>query len=156
MMARWSVYVVRCRDGALYTGIATDVRRRVAEHARKRGKGAKSLRGRGPLHLVFQRTIGSRGLALRVEGAIKKLPKARKEELIVRETLVDRMVEVARGGPGPLHPDPRGPRRRPGVLAGQRAPRRKLQIEAGVLFGPRNAAYIAAMEPRDVAGEGEP
>src|SRR5207249_11459149 len=43
LTARWSVYVVRCRDGALYTGIATDVRRRIAEHARAGGKGAKSL-----------------------------------------------------------------------------------------------------------------
>lgn len=97
-MARWSVYVVRCRDGALYTGIATDVRRRIAEHAQNRGKAAKSLRGRGPLHLVFQRAIGSRGLALRVEGTIKKLPKARKEELIVQKIMVDRMVELARAG----------------------------------------------------------
>ncbi len=81
---RWSVYVVRRRDGALYTGIAIDVRRRIAEHARQTGKGAKSLRGRGPLHLVFQRVIGSRGLALRVEGTIKRLSKARKEELVVQ------------------------------------------------------------------------
>jgi len=96
MSRRWSVYVVRCRDGALYTGIATDVRRRIAEHARRRGKGAKSLRGRGPLHLVFQRVIGSRGLALRVERTIKKLPKARKEELIVQEVVVDRLIHLAR------------------------------------------------------------
>src|SRR2546427_2186880 len=93
---RWSVYVVRRRDGALYTGIATDVRRRIAEHAWKTGKGAKSLRGRGPLHLVFQRVIGSRGLALRVEGAIKRLPKARKEELVVQETILDRLIRLAR------------------------------------------------------------
>ncbi len=93
---RWSVYVVRCRDGALYTGISTNVRRRIAEHAQKRGKGAKFLRGRGPFRLVFQRTIGARGLALRVEGMIKKLPKARKGELTARTTVVDRMVEKAR------------------------------------------------------------
>jgi len=93
---RWSVYVVRCRDGRLYTGIATDVRRRIAEHSRKRGRGAKSLRGRGPLHLVFQRIVGPRGLALRVEGAIKKLPKAQKEELIVQEIRVDRLMDLAR------------------------------------------------------------
>jgi putative endonuclease len=95
-MARWSVYIVRCRDGSLYTGIATDVRRRIAEHARDRGRGAKFLRGRGPLLLVFQRAIGTRGLALRVESAIKKVPKARKEELITRRIVVDRMIELAR------------------------------------------------------------
>lgn len=97
-MTRWSVYMVRCRDRALYTGIAIDVRRRIAEHARSRGKGAKSLRGRGPFHLVLQRAIGSRSLALRVEGAIKRLPKARKEELIVRTIMFDRMITRARAG----------------------------------------------------------
>jgi putative endonuclease len=87
---------VRRRDGALYTGIAIDVRRRIAEHAGERGRGAKSLRGRGPLRLVFQRVIGPRGLALRVEGRIKKLPKARKEELIVRKVMVERLIHLAR------------------------------------------------------------
>jgi len=75
------------------------VRRRIAQHARRRGGGAKSLRGRGPFRLVFHRAVGSRGLALRVEGAIKRLPKARKEELIVREIIVDRLVETARARP---------------------------------------------------------
>jgi len=42
-MATWSVYIVRCRDGSLYTGVATDVRRRLAEHARLGGRGAKYL-----------------------------------------------------------------------------------------------------------------
>jgi putative endonuclease len=81
-MTQWSVYIVRCRDGTLYTGIATDVRRRIAEHARNQGRGAKYLRGRGPLKLVFVRAIGARGTALRVESRIKKLPKARKEALV--------------------------------------------------------------------------
>lgn len=81
-MAGWSVYIVRCRDRTLYTGIATDVRRRVAEHARRGGRGAKYLRGRGPLRLVYARRIGSRGAALRAECRIKKLSKARKEALI--------------------------------------------------------------------------
>jgi len=87
---------VRRRDGGLYTGIAIDVRRRIAEHARKTGNGAKSLRGRGPLHLVIQRVIGSRSLALRIEGAIKKLPKARKEDLVVQGDMVDRLIHLVR------------------------------------------------------------
>ncbi|MEK7799611.1 MAG: GIY-YIG nuclease family protein, partial [Acidobacteriota bacterium] len=81
-MAQWFVYIVRCGDGTLYTGIATDVRRRIAEHARHDGRGAKYLRGRGPLRIVLVRAIGARGLALRIESRIKKLPKARKEALI--------------------------------------------------------------------------
>ena len=84
-MAQWFVYIVRCGDGTLYTGIATDVRRRIAEHARHDGRGAKYLRGRRPLRLVFVRAIGARGLALRIESRIKKLPKARKEALIAHQ-----------------------------------------------------------------------
>ncbi len=86
-MASWSVYIVRCRDGSLYTGIATDVRRRFLEHRRGAGRGAKYLRGRGPLRLVFTTPIGPRSRALRVECQIKKLPKARKEALIVSRPL---------------------------------------------------------------------
>jgi putative endonuclease len=78
--AEWSVYMVRCRDGKLYTGIATDIERRIAEH--QAGKGAKYLRGRAPLMLVFKKKIGSRSLALKVEQAIKKLPKCRKETIV--------------------------------------------------------------------------
>jgi putative endonuclease len=78
--AEWYLYMVRCRDGKLYTGIATDIERRIAEH--QAGKGAKYLRGRTPLKLVFKKKIGSRSLALKVEQAIKKLPKCRMEKII--------------------------------------------------------------------------
>ncbi len=81
-LQRWSVYLVRCRDGTLYTGIATDVARRFAEHRKNGGKGARYLRGRGPLRLVFQQAVGSRSLALRLEHRIKRLPKVQKERLV--------------------------------------------------------------------------
>ena len=76
----WYLYIVRCRDGSLYTGIATDVARRLALHTA--GKGAKYLRGRGPLTLVYQTRIGSRALALKTEGRVKALPKMKKEQLV--------------------------------------------------------------------------
>jgi len=91
---QWSVYIVRCGDGALYTGIATDVRRRFSEHPQSNGRGAKYLRGKRPLQLVFARVIGSKGLALRVERRIKKLPKVQKEELIDQEEKVNEIVEL--------------------------------------------------------------
>jgi len=94
-MPRWHVYLVRCRDGALYTGIATDVSRRLAEHEQGAGKGAKYLRGKGPLRLVLNKAVGRRGLALRVEARIKRLPKARKEELIGQDALIGRIVTQA-------------------------------------------------------------
>jgi putative endonuclease len=93
--SRWSVYLVRCRNGSLYTGIATDVARRFAEHQNEKGKAAKYLRGKGPLQLVFERTIGDRQLALSVERRIKKLSKARKETLIERHDAIDRIVSQA-------------------------------------------------------------
>ena len=74
--------MVRCRDGSLYTGITTDVARRFAEHQASNGTGAKYLRGRRPLMLVFQTELGSRSLALSVESKVKKLSKGRKEELV--------------------------------------------------------------------------
>ncbi|MHC5037508.1 MAG: GIY-YIG nuclease family protein [Planctomycetota bacterium] len=81
-MALWHLYMVRCSDGTLYTGITTDVPRRFEEHERSGRRGAKCLRGRGPLQLVFSRSIGGRGMAQRLEARIKKFPKARKEALV--------------------------------------------------------------------------
>ncbi|MDX1707417.1 MAG: GIY-YIG nuclease family protein [Desulfobacterales bacterium] len=71
--------MVRCRYGSLYTGIATDVKRRFVEH--QKNTGAKYLRGRGPLTLVFQQPIGRKDLALKVERYIKRLSKPKKETL---------------------------------------------------------------------------
>jgi len=79
----------------LYTGITTDVARRFAEHQENKGAGAKYLRGRGPLVLVFQKKLGSRSLALSVESKVKKLPKIRKEELIRDNTLIEEIIKKA-------------------------------------------------------------
>jgi putative endonuclease len=79
-MTIWSVYLLRCADGSLYTGIATDVSRRLAEH-KKGDKGAKYLRGRGPVELVFHQKIGDRSLATKIEHRVKRLPKRHKEDI---------------------------------------------------------------------------
>ncbi|HET8947463.1 MAG TPA: GIY-YIG nuclease family protein [Candidatus Polarisedimenticolia bacterium] len=84
---RWSVYIVRTRDGALYTGIALDVRRRLEQHAGAARGGAKALRGRGPLRLELSRPVGSRSLAQAIEWRIKRLPRGRKLELIAAHRL---------------------------------------------------------------------
>ena len=97
-MPEWYVYLVRCRDGALYTGIATDVCRRVEEHQRSEGKGAKYLRGKGPLRLVLKKAVGARGLALSVESQIKKMSKARKEALIEQDGAIEQIVAQAKRG----------------------------------------------------------
>jgi putative endonuclease len=80
---QWSLYLLRCGDGSLYTGIATDVTRRLAEHEHGGGgRGAKYLRGRGPLSLVLEHVVGDRSRASRAERIIKRLPKVRKERLV--------------------------------------------------------------------------
>ncbi len=92
---QWSVYLLRCRSGSLYTGITTDVSRRFVEHQQSKGKGAKCLRGKGPLHLVFNKAIGAKGLALSVEHCIKKLSKARKEALIEHGDMIEQIIAQA-------------------------------------------------------------
>jgi len=75
-MPAWFVYVVRCRDGSLYTGISRDVAARVRQH--NQGKGARYTRGRGPVAVIHTERKASKGAALRREAAIKTLPRAKK------------------------------------------------------------------------------
>ena len=79
----WYVYILRCGDGTLYTGISDDVARRLAAH--RSGKGAKYTRGRGPLELVYQEQVPDKSAALRREYQIKRLPKQEKEGLIAKK-----------------------------------------------------------------------
>lgn len=80
METEWKLYILRCRDGSLYTGITTDVQARLEAH--RSGKGAKYTRGRAPLELVYTEQCGDHSAALKRELAIKNLPKAKKLELI--------------------------------------------------------------------------
>ncbi len=77
----WQVYLVRCRDNSLYTGIAVNVSRRVAEH-NSSAAGARYTRGRRPVVLVYQESVSTRSAALKREHQIKKLPKTAKEALV--------------------------------------------------------------------------
>lgn len=76
----WQVYLVRCSDRSLYTGITTDVERRLRQH--RAGTGAKFFRGRSPLALVYLETGHSRSSASRREAAIKALSRGQKEQLL--------------------------------------------------------------------------
>ena len=93
---KWSIYMLRCGDGSLYTGITTDVARRVAEH--RNGKGARSLRGRKPLTLVLCSEVGDRSLATRIEMRVKRLDRAAKEKLVASPAgLLDLLEELRPG-----------------------------------------------------------
>jgi putative endonuclease len=78
----WSVYILRCGDGTLYTGIATDVERRIAEHQSQGPKSAKYTRGKLPLTPVYQKEIGNRSAASKEELRIKSLTRKQKQALI--------------------------------------------------------------------------
>nr|WP_235528424.1 GIY-YIG nuclease family protein [Candidatus Berkiella aquae] len=74
--------MVKTANGSLYTGVATDVKRRFSEHQTQGNKCAKYLRGKGPLELVYQETIGDKSDAHKREHEIKQFSKAQKLALI--------------------------------------------------------------------------
>ena len=82
-MPDWSLYLIRCRDGKLYTGISTDVQERLERHGGRGG--AKFTRGKGPFDLAFCHLVGSRSLASRLEYRVKSLRKIDKERLVLGE-----------------------------------------------------------------------
>lgn len=79
-MKQWCVYILRCGDGTLYTGITDDFEKRLATHCS--GKGAKYTRGRLPLEPVYRQACGSKPEALKREYAIKQLSREKKLALI--------------------------------------------------------------------------
>lgn len=79
-MKQWCVYILRCRDGSLYTGITDDFEKRLRAH--RAGKGAKYTRGRAPLEPVYCEACADRSAALKREYAIKQLTRKKKLELI--------------------------------------------------------------------------
>src|SRR5215471_15684867 len=100
----WSVYLARCSDGTLYCGVAVDVPARIAAH--DAGAGARYTRGRGPLEVLAVRRCRDKGTALRIEHAVKRLPRGRKLAALHK-------VRVARAPGSP-------PRRSPGSLPDKR------------------------------------
>jgi putative endonuclease len=82
----WFVYIVRCADDTLYTGIARDVVRRIREHNSGNRPAANYTRGRRPVTLVYQEAVKTRSAAAKREYAIKRMTKPEKEKLAGSET----------------------------------------------------------------------
>ena len=76
----WLVYVLRCGDGTLYTGVTNDLDRRLVAH--RSGRGARYVAGRLPLEVAYTEGAAGRGAALRREAAIKRLRRAEKLRLL--------------------------------------------------------------------------
>ncbi|MEZ8697482.1 GIY-YIG nuclease family protein [Vibrio lentus] len=85
--AGWVVYLIRNRHNALYCGVTNNLERRFEQH--QTGKGAKALKGKGPLELVWSFDVGSKSEALKTEYAIKQLPKPRKEKLVSLKLIIE-------------------------------------------------------------------
>lgn len=81
----WYLYILRCKDNTLYTGITTNVKKRLQQH--RSGKGAKYTRGRAPLELVYQQVCKDHTEALKREAFVKKLTRKDKEALILKNTM---------------------------------------------------------------------
>ena len=78
----WSLYIVECADGSLYTGISVDVERRVRQHNGEGRDGARYTAKRRPVTLVYERLVGCVGNAMREEIKVKRMKRAEKLELI--------------------------------------------------------------------------
>ena len=78
----WSVYMVKCADGSLYTGITTNVDQRIEDHNSNNRRAAKYTKGRRPVILVYQEDVNTRSQAARREQEVKRLTKRQKETLI--------------------------------------------------------------------------
>lgn len=84
----WHVYLVRCSDGSIYTGITDNVEARLKKH--NSGKGAKYTAQRGPVSLLYSEMLEDQGSAMRREAQIKKWGKQQKENLVRGITKVRR------------------------------------------------------------------
>lgn len=82
----WWAYMLRCSDGSLYTGIATDVERRVSEH--NAGTGAKYTRSHRPVEAIWRERCDDKSAALKREAAIKRLTRAQKLQIAARGSAV--------------------------------------------------------------------
>jgi len=91
-MSEWYIYILRCNDNTLYTGIATDVERRFSEHKLRSRKCSKYCRARTPLEIVYKRKAGTLSTALKIEKKIKKLSKAAKEKIIKNNFPVEKLL----------------------------------------------------------------
>ena len=128
----WQVYIVRCADGTLYTGVAMDVARRVTEHNGSGTRGARYTRSRRPVKLVYQQKAANRAAACKREYRIKQLSRREKLALIAAGS---RIISPAESSRTPRRQSAGAPRRAAAPLpaptpraqrASIRSPRRPL------------------------------
>lgn len=95
MDKNWTVYMLECADGTLYTGITDDMVRRLRAH--NEGRGAKYTRGRGPLKLRYLESVPDKSTALKREHALKQLRRSEKMAIIQeKEREIKSLLEIGR------------------------------------------------------------
>jgi len=100
-MDEWSVYIIRCSDRSLYTGMTTDVQRRFGEHLSGDRTAAKYTKSFCSMELAYEIPNGNRSLAAKIEYQIKRLPKQKKEFIISRRLSRDELIQfIERQGTG--------------------------------------------------------
>lgn len=89
----WHIYIIRCKDNSLYTGVTIDIKRRFDEHKNDPKKGAKYLKGKKPLKLVWHKKIGSKQKAMQLEWRVKQLSKAKKELIVLKKLNIKTLLD---------------------------------------------------------------
>ncbi|MEL0622055.1 GIY-YIG nuclease family protein [Marinomonas arenicola] len=92
-MSEWSLYIIKTRLDTLYTGVTTDVERRFKEHSGANKSGARYLKGKGPLELLWHQVVGSRSDALVLEYRVKQLNKRQKLQIVSGQLGVASLID---------------------------------------------------------------
>ncbi|MGO4998177.1 GIY-YIG nuclease family protein [Oceanisphaera sp. W20_SRM_FM3] len=82
---QWHIYLVRCADDSLYAGISLNPERRCIEHNQQRSRASRYVWARRPANLVWQRSVANHSQALKLEIRLKRLTKAKKEQLLQQD-----------------------------------------------------------------------
>ncbi|RDX37280.1 GIY-YIG nuclease family protein [Kangiella sp. HD9-110m-PIT-SAG07] len=90
----WHLYILRCKDGTLYTGITNDLKRRFEEHQSNSPRCAKYLRGRQPLTMIYHIDFDSKSLALKAELKVKKLTASQKKLLASGQLVINEIADT--------------------------------------------------------------
>jgi len=93
--SNWFLYIIQTQEQTLYTGVTTDVDRRLAQH--QSGKGAKYVKGRGTLTIVYQIAVESRSQALKLEYKIKQLNRTQKWQIVTLQPTLSELLNLLNG-----------------------------------------------------------
>jgi len=92
-MSEWSIYIIKTRLDTLYTGITTDVERRFKEHSSANKRGARYLKGKGPLVLMWHQVVGTRSEASILECRVKQLHKSQKLQIVSGQLSMSSLID---------------------------------------------------------------